>query len=79
MNLTDSQTRPSPSGSLTKTPNEEITVKVYGEISESLYEKLLNYCFWEHETQGETVAATLEQFLAEKDIKSRPDKVKNRT
>jgi hypothetical protein len=56
----------------------EPTVKVYGEVEESLYERFLDYCFWEHETQGETVARALEQFLADKDIKPRPDKVKNR-
>lgn len=60
------------------TPKEEVTIKVYGEVTESLYEKFLDYCFWEHETQGETVAVALEQFLAEKDIKPRPDKVKQR-
>jgi hypothetical protein len=61
-------------------PKEKIepTVKVYGEVEESLYEKFLDYCFWEHETQGETVAKALEQFLADKDIKPRPEKVKNR-
>jgi hypothetical protein len=57
---------------------DESTVKVYGEVPESLYEKFLDYCFWEHETQGETIAKALEEFLSDKDIKPRPEKVKNR-
>jgi hypothetical protein len=47
-------------------------------VTEEVIEKVKDYAYWERLTQKEVILQALEQFLANKAIKSRPEEVKNR-
>lgn len=63
----------------TDTAPAKETVKVSGEIPIQLHEKLLDYSFWNYETHSEVITQALENYLEDKEIKPRPEKVKQKT
>jgi hypothetical protein len=56
--------------------NGDIRISVW--INNELSEKLKDYVYWERITQQDVLLQALEEFLKNKNIKSRPESVKNR-
>lgn len=58
--------------------NVKQTSRLSIELNEDLFNKIKDYGYWEGLTQQEICCQALEIFFEKKEIKSRPDSVKNR-